>query len=498
MERIDSLRREKKRRSLDKLKIDINNTPLANLQKIVAYMSKDLKNINLIETDLEEYLKFSNFNFEVEKVWNSSIKSRVGRVVKSDLSDIPVYEIKLTELGNKFNEIYVPVSTKVSKRTLKYLYAIPTSVDRKMVLELELVYGCLKTLDSVYEEVISKKDFYLSEEFKNISLFNLNYSEKEVDEILHFAAKTNLTLYPIRYSKKEDFKLYSKILKFLIDVIVVMKDIDCNIALTNKYNADTNSECARAFETKKNIPDKILRVMNTSKFLNDFSYIEIDEETDISKFRIIEKEWTSVKKALNLSEALKDIKPELRFRKLGKHRALGLYYPGLRCICVDTSSPSSFIHEMGHFIDYTNKVGQLSLRLEFFPLISEYKIAYKDYINNNKSNENINYLIRKESYFFTPTEIFARLLEIYLIDKGVKTSFLKEKSQLTMDTGYPVINDFFMNLIRNYFDKLITVNLEDLDKREKVINDISQRNKELKVNYVEPVLSSDGQLKFAI
>lgn len=497
MERINSLRRERKRRSLDKLKIDINSSPLVNLQKIVTYMSKDLKDINLLETDPAEYLKFNNFSFRFEKVWNSSIKSRIGRIVKSDLSDIPVYELKLKELNTNLNDIYVPVSAKVPKKTLKYLYSIPTSVDSKKILDLELVYGCLKMLDSVYEEVVNKQEFYLSKEFKKISLFNVNYSQKYIKEILQFAAKTNLTLYPIRYSN-EELDTYKKTIEFIIDIIVVMKDIDCNIALTNKYNLDANSECARAFETKKNIPDKVLRVMNTTKFLNDFSYIEIDEETDLSKFRSIEREWLKVKKALNLSEFLDDIKPELRFRKLGKHRALGLYYPGLRCICVDTSSPSSFIHEMGHFIDYTNKGGQLSLELEFFPLISEYKIAYKNYISKNINDENISYLIRKENYFFTPTEIFARLLEVYLIDKGVKTSFLKERLQLTINNGYPSINSFFMKLIRNYFDKLIYINLEEFNNEEKEFNNIPGDIITLRANYIEPILSNNGQFEFVL
>lgn len=47
-----------------------------------------------------------------------------------------------------------------------------------------------------------------------------------------------------------------------------------------------------------------------------------------------------------------------KVRKLGNHKALGLYYPEAKVLVVDVDSPSSFIHEYGHLLDY--KFGKVS------------------------------------------------------------------------------------------------------------------------------------------
>ena len=42
----------------------------------------------------------------------------------------------------------------------------------------------------------------------------------------------------------------------------------------------------------------------------------------------------------------------LRFRKLGKLKANGVYYPGYDTLAVDLDGVSSFIHEMFHILIY--------------------------------------------------------------------------------------------------------------------------------------------------
>lgn len=234
--------------------------------------------------------------------------------------------------------------------------------------------------------------------------------------------------------------------------------------------------------------------MDNNKFLNDFSYVEIDEGTDIYKFHAIENEWNKIKLGLNLDCFLKDIKPELRFKKLGKHRALGLYYPGLKCICVDITSPSSFFHEFAHFIDYTFGEKQLSLQMDFYQLIREYQKSYNHYLDANENLPDKGFLNNKRKYFFTPTEIFARCFELYLINKGVKTSFLKEKNELTIKGGYPYIDETFNKLITSYFDNICNINFELLKSNNSIIKKINTVNTE----YIEPVVCKNGQLIFSI
>ncbi|HVR76718.1 MAG TPA: hypothetical protein VMT52_20475 [Planctomycetota bacterium] len=43
---------------------------------------------------------------------------------------------------------------------------------------------------------------------------------------------------------------------------------------------------------------------------------------------------------------------ELKFRRLGRHRAEGLYYPEQAVLVLDVASSRSFAHEFGHLLDY--------------------------------------------------------------------------------------------------------------------------------------------------
>lgn len=490
MEIIKTLNREvNKRISLTKLKLDKNKDITFNMDKIITFMGKDLNNFDLENISPEEYLKFNNFELTVEKVYNSQIKNRIVRKFKKSDSDL--YEIS-AEGCEGFNlAIYTIPEVKIPISYRKYVYAIPNSYDRKKILDIKYIYGAFKTIDVVLDEIREKEDFYLSKEFQNISIFKNCYDKKDAEELLDIIFTSRGSLLCL---KGMDFLSYAKTISLIIDVAAVMQNLDLNNELTEKYNNRTNSECARAFETKKNIPDKILKVMNSNKFLDDFSYVEIDEGTDIQKFHSIEYEWNKIKNALNLEKFFGNVKPELRFKKLGKHRALGLYYPGLKCICVDITSPSSLLHEYGHFIDYTFGKKQLSLQLEFYQLISEYQKAYNDYLIKNKDSANIDYLNKKKKYFFTPTEIFARCFEIYLVNNGVITSFLKEEKELTIEGGYVKVDKNFKKLIDTYFNKIIDVNLELLKENEtesKVYTDKA-------TDYIEPVISLSGQLTFGI
>ena len=446
-------------------------------------MANDLKELDLSSLSPKEYLKFNNFKIDVEKVINSDIKDRVSRSYSNEVVD--VYEIKVEDYSNKSLKIYtIPVS-KIPNKNRKYYYSIPTAADKKKILDINYIYGVLKTIDVIIDEINEKEEFYLSTEFRNISLFNNMYEYVDVAYLYDLVVNTKFSLYCLLGMNS---KLYRKVLSLIIDVVAVMQNLDLNIELNEKYDKNTNSECARAFETKKNIPEKILRVMDNNKFLNDFSYVEIDEGTDLYKFHVIENEWNKIKVGLNLDCFLKDIKPELRFKKLGKHRALGLYYPGLKCICVDITSPSSFLHEFAHFIDYTFADKQLSLQMDFYPLIREYQKSYNNYL---AINDNLN---NKRKYFFTPTEIFARCFELYLINKEVKTSFLKEKNELTIKGGYPYIDETFNKLITSYFDNMCNINFELLKSNNSTNKKINIVNTE----YIEPLVCKTGQLIFGI
>lgn len=219
---------------------------------------------------------------------------------------------------------------------------------------------------------------------------------------------------------------------------------------THIFHKNLASEYARAYQTKKAIPQKILRAMKNSSFNDFFGYVEFDAECDLNKVAEIEKEF----KALHLrlfSKFGKKPDVSLRFRKLGKHKALGLYFPYLKCMCVDVRSPSSFIHEYAHVLDYES--GSISKGVKFFKIREVYAELLNKYIDSLPASDPIrvkllgNTKYNKE-YYLEPTEIFARCMEMYLVRiLNVDNSLVKPERSF----AYP--DDERLNiLIKEFFD----------------------------------------------
>jgi hypothetical protein len=229
-----------------------------------------------------------------------------------------------------------------------------------------------------------------------------------------------------------------------------------------KYYSDMEESVktsAKVFQTKKNIPDYILKEMRESVFNKAFGYVEIDEDCDLDKIRAIAHEFTSFKE--RFIPGFDSSKVALRFRKLGRHKALGLYFPMLGCLCVDLRSPSSFIHELGHCIDYMHGGRHaLSDRCEFYSVYTLYKRSlmgelYKDAdkmaaLSGSKSKYNLR-------YYLLHTESFARCFELY-VTKCLKVDSSLCKQNNNMGWAYPE-NEELLQAIRVYFDRLlVTVN----------------------------------------
>lgn len=161
--------------------------------------------------------------------------------------------------------------------------------------------------------------------------------------------------------------------------------------------------CARAFETKKNIPQKTLDIMKSSSLNEHFTFVEIDEDVDLEKFSMVEDEINSIPKYL-----IDSVDVELRFKKLGKHGSktkivTGLYFPTKKTICVEVKDTKSFVHELGHAIDHRKGY------MESFSTSDKFKSFLRRTVDRLKENE-----IKNIEYFATPTEVFARAFEVWL------------------------------------------------------------------------------------
>lgn len=221
-----------------------------------------------------------------------------------------------------------------------------------------------------------------------------------------------------------------------------------------EYNKRTSSEYAHSFETKKNIPLNIQKAMQESDFHNFFGgFVEFDELCDVKKIRVLEKEWRAL--AEKHFNATKFNNVSLRFRRLGNHKASGLYYPAFRCICVDINNPSSMVHEFGHMIDDGSLSGIGGDYLSLKPDFDQIKEVYREHIDS------IDMLKERKGkysadYYKNATEIFARSFEMYVSRVlGVSNSLLEDLHSFE----YPD-DEEFMSMVKEYFDQLFKVLFE--------------------------------------
>jgi len=187
--------------------------------------------------------------------------------------------------------------------------------------------------------------------------------------------------------------------------------------------------------------------MQRSHFNEYFGYVEYDEDVDLTKIKIIEEQFVAFKETY--FPFINATQNAIRFRRLGNHKASGLYYPVVSCLCVDIHSPSSLIHEFGHLIDYC--YGNLSTNEDFLPLAEDYKCLLNKAMKEDEafgkelSNKSKKY---NKDYYLIPTEIFARCFELYCKEiKGIKNSLTPS----TWGPAYPTgLN--FISKIKDYFD----------------------------------------------
>ena len=293
-------------------------------------------------------------------------------------------------------------------------------------------------------------------------------SFKECQEINQFIcslkSKTllpeNFLFHNYSFRNKDYFKpgLSSIILTKLIELFCNILEIYQDIQYENRYRDKMDKTIATAYITKKNIPQKVLTAMEHTSFKKYFKYVEFDEEVNLNSVKIIEKEFSILNEAYFSSKAFFNV--TLRFRKLGKHKASGLYYPNLHTLCVDLRSPSSFIHEYFHMLD--DQLGDLSLEIGFQDIVHEYKRALLHEITHlepaiqHQLNGTSKYNLQ---YFFRRAEIFARCGEIYFVRiLKVESSLIKPD----LEYAYPK-SELLDTLIKNYYSTLLNVRLKQSD-----------------------------------
>ena len=225
---------------------------------------------------------------------------------------------------------------------------------------------------------------------------------------------------------------------------------------------------ADVYQTKKNIPQIYLRAMEESGFNDAFGFVEIDADCDLGLMPELEKEFRALRQPGFLgNQECRSV--AIRFRKLHRYKADGLYWPTLQCLCVDVRNPSTFTHEFFHMVDYER--GHLSEGFRFLQI----RAAYEQILRRDMkklSKEKREKLQGKSKYnldyYLTPTEVFARCGEIYMTRiRCVNNSLCRPEDGFE----YPPRdgNEALYGLIGEYYDKLLDYNPEE--GREKGVTD---------------------------
>ncbi|WP_297589942.1 hypothetical protein [uncultured Mobiluncus sp.] len=186
----------------------------------------------------------------------------------------------------------------------------------------------------------------------------------------------------------------------LLDETLKAQSFGERIRDQQKYVSETKTSLASAWEDKK-YPDQTHRELAENSILLQagFRKVEVDNDVDPEEFHDFEQAVLEAQKVLPKIPA--GTTPAIRVRKLGKHRALGLYVPHVNTICVDVHDSGSFVHEYGHMLDFQST--ESSMGDDFGEVIGGYRQALV--VDGSAS--------RSAGYYRVPTEIWARAFELW-------------------------------------------------------------------------------------
>lgn len=217
-----------------------------------------------------------------------------------------------------------------------------------------------------------------------------------------------------------------------------------------------SSGYAKTYMTKKNIPLKIQRFMENNQFLNMFGEVEADELCDLEKLQKLSEEFVTLSKQMYLPTAKNH---SLRFRRLGHHKAAGIYYPCFNTLAVDIDSPRSFIHELFHLIDFENNL--LSVGDDFKPLLIQYRALLDDTVNQlGKDHPTYQSWYKGKSkysrgYYTSKEEAFARMGELYVSEiLQINSSFNEKQRNSEMEKLVYPTDANLLKEIEHYFNQL--------------------------------------------
>lgn len=453
----------------NEIKIDYSHRPLQNLRKVVNYLIKNISTDNITDIGAALEKSWSTTNF-IDTDWVLyTLEEAKAKVKKEDLPH------NLERMGHyvKGDARYVLGYEERNGKKTPYIFGISlnNTLDRKQAGNayytsptIEHPKTVLFTLNNVRElaiQLIIQKwveENITPEDIDKIA-FRENYKGERVptgdyEKAIKYFPTVMVTKTPAEAGRYLGAHVLSEVAMrgFKKDYYSVIHEIR-----QNKYEVDSKTDYARAFQTKKNIPDATLAVMKNTSILQSpiIKYVEIDQSFKLEEFHQIENTFHEIAKILPTVPKPHD----LRFRRLGNLKAIGVYYNAFDCISLDIRNTSAFIHEYGHAIDYKfanldDDKTNLSLGTKFRDILDGYITAFEEMTKD----EEISFTNKWYNYYTTPTEVFARAYEVFIEHNylnGVQTSLNKGANELQFTDVYAPLYKMY-DLVNAYFTELYT------------------------------------------
>lgn len=459
-----------------KVNIDSSKGMLYNLNKLIKFIEKNhgvkptkgnvIKLLSILYNEEVEELNESNVvHFRryygeqptYDKVM-SYMAEDVGYFTKKEDVNFGVYVIRRdNKTGDTEDNTYLVINyddtftssrngKNFSRRNERYKYQI---INVKSVMALGLIYNSMEKVwklnrDKIYNQIKEYFDSNPQQGSKTYAKYTLNNFDT-----VYRGIYTNYLLSSDTFSAKkrvlyENTVVQSPIFELIYNHLEYAYSQHLNYVQMVKYVKDRESDYATAFKTKKNITKKIQEEMEESPFLKYYKYVELDNDTDINKYLKVFEEYEKVtNKIVKIPK-----NTELRFRKLGNHRAIGVYFPHMNCISIDLRDVSAFIHEYAHAVDFNmGRNEPMSLQEDFFRIIRHYRENY------SKLSGGDDYYHRKRDYYNSPTEIFARGFELAYRLKGYDTFLVAPKDKMS-EIPYKAFKGIESE-VEDYFSKYI-------------------------------------------
>lgn len=273
----------------------------------------------------------------------------------------------------------------------------------------------------------------------------------------------------------------------IIDFVQKYVENTYDLILQVEYEKDIEKQTrASAWQTKKNINIETQKIMESTPLKKYFKFIELDNDVDLNLFGQFEQEMEQIHEVLP-ETGNKSL--ELRLRKLGNYRALGMYVPTNNTIAIDFRDYGddiggvgiqSFIHEYAHALDYSLGNGRLlSMSDDFRSVVMKYRE------NLNLKGQN-SYVAKKGGYYTTPTEVFARAFELYVSEAGFKSALLKPDKVYKTKLEYSLFDKNMLEEVSHYFDQIFP----DLKTK---INEFMKNSNEMVITEPTKSISSEGK-----